>query len=346
MVVTTLSKLAAATLALLLLSISAAQAQTDATADEVSTTTTQTERWFEVEQISGDPLVGDFVVGPGRSEIRLEPGQTFVQEITVTNRLSDNRTFALEVEDITGSIDGSSAVSLTGDDVGPFSIRDYITFPEDTFELALGQRARIPITVSVPPNAEPGGYYGSVLVSTVTENDPEADGSAASSAIIARVGSLFFVTIAGEELREGETQAVSTVGKQTFYQSGPIDFAILFENTGTVHTNPYGEISITNMFGEDVGFIEMEPWFVLPQSLRSREVSWNREFLLGRYEVTARINRGYDDIVDEVTTSFWVIPYTLVGGVFLILFIFIFLFRFITKNFEFKRKPANTNLED
>ena len=139
-------------------------------------------------------------------------------------------------------------------------------------------------------------------------------------------------------MREGKTLSIDTVGDTSLYQAGPIELAVLFENTGSVHTNPYGEISITNMFGEEVGFVELEPWFVLPKSLRSREVSWNREFLLGRYMVTARINRGYDDVVDEVTTSFWVVPYSYIAGGFLFLFLLVFCIRFIAKNFEFKRK--------
>lgn len=314
---------------------------------ENATTTAQEqvaepESWFEIEEISGQIEAGDFVVGPGRSEIQLQPGQTYVQEVLVTNRLSDNREFILEVEDITGTTDGSRAVALTGDEVGPYSIRDLISFPQDRFELGLGERARIPVTISVPDDAEPGGYYGSVLVSTVsTEAETTPQGTVARSPVIARIGSLFFVTVDGETLREGETLGISTIEDRSFFQSGPIEFAVLFENSGTVHTNPYGELSITNMFGEEVGYVELEPWFVLPRSLRSREITWDREFLLGRYEVTARINRGYEDVIDEVTTSFWVLPYRVVGGAFVILFVVILLFRFITKNFEFKRKATD-----
>lgn len=57
--------------------------------------------WFELERIEGDIDVGDFVVGPGRAEIVVSPGETIVQEITVTNRISENRTFKLAVDDIT-----------------------------------------------------------------------------------------------------------------------------------------------------------------------------------------------------------------------------------------------------
>jgi hypothetical protein len=295
------------------------------------------ELWYRLETISGNVEVGDFVVGPGKSEIEVNPGETVIQEISVTNRISDGRIFSLEIEDIAGSKDGSASVSLTGQNRGPYSVRDYLSFPENNFELDLGERARIPVKITVPPDAEPGGYYGSVLVSTVQSTGQEAD-TAPRSPIIARVGSLFFVTVKGEMVRDGKVLELSLLNDKWWYEKGPIDFGILMENTGSVHLNPYGEISISNMFGEQVGFVELEPWFVLPDSLRVREISWDREFLLGRYVVTAKINRGYDDVVDEVSVSFWVLPWKIVGGIFLILFIIIFSVRAFFRAFEFKRK--------
>jgi hypothetical protein len=95
---------------------------------------------------------------------------------------------------------------------------------------------------------------------------------------------------------------------------------------------------VTNIFGEEVGFVELDPWFVLPKSLRVREITWDREMLFGRYTVTARVNRGYEDIVDEMSVSFWVLPWKIVGGVFLVLFIIIFSIRAFFRTFEFKRK--------
>ena len=295
------------------------------------------EVWYESDRIFGKIDVGDFVVGPGRTEIEINPGETIIQEVIVTNRISDNRTFKLEIEDITGSADGSSAVSLTGDKDGPYSIRDYISFPEDSFVLELGERARIPVSITIPPGTEPGGYYGSVLVSTV-QNEATGVVSAPRSPVIARVGSLFFIRVRGEAITGGETVSVSLINKKIAYESGPIELGILYENTGSVHVNPYGLLSITNMFGEEVGFVELEPWFVLPKSLRVREVTWDREFLLGRYTVTAKINRGYENVVDEVSVSFWVLPWKIVGTVFLILFIIIFSMRAFFRKFEFKRK--------
>ncbi|MCA9353944.1 MAG: hypothetical protein KC877_00305 [Candidatus Kaiserbacteria bacterium] len=310
---------------------------TATTSDVVLVTENEAEPWYRTERIFGNIDIGDFVVGPGRSEIEVSPGETVIQEIAVTNRISDGRSFKLEIEDVVGSADGSSAVSLTGSKRGPYSVRDYLSFPEDTFTIDLGERALIPVKITIPPNTEPGGYYGSVLVSTVRVNEGGAE-LAPRQPIIARVGSLIFIRVRGDAVTEGQTKEVSIIGDKWWFESGPIELGVLYENSGSVHVNPYGEISVKNLFGEEVGFVELEPWFVLPKSLRVREVSWDREFLLGRYTVTARINRGYEDVVDEVTTTFWVLPWKIVGGMFLVLFIIFFGIRAFFRTFEFKRK--------
>ncbi len=296
------------------------------------------DRWFTTEQVGGG-AVGDFVVGPGRSEITAKPGDTLIVEILITNRISDDREFRLEAEDVIGSDTGRSLVSVPNTIDSPYSVKDYISFPSDTFDLKLGERAKVPVTITVPQNAEPGGFYGSVMVSTVRKGS-EPGALVPTSPIIARIGSLIFLTVEGEVEQSGETLEISTINQngKAWYETGPIEFGVTYENTGSVHLNPYGEVSIKNMIGEEVGFVELEPWFVLPKSLRLREMTWDREFLFGRYTVEAQINRGYDDVVDTVTTSFWVLPWRMVGGIFLVLFIVIFGIRAFFRTFEFKRK--------
>jgi hypothetical protein len=296
--------------------------------------------WFRVEKLTGGNIdVGDFVVGPGRAEIEVKPGQSVTYEISVSNRISDNRLFEITIEDVAGSDDINRPVVLLGEQVGPYTIKDYISLPAMTFELDLGERARIPVTITVPPDAPPGGLYGSVLISTVRVEETEAgEVEAARSPIVARIGTLFFVTVPGEVEKAGETKSVGLTNKSWWYEKGPIPLTILYENTGSVHLNPYGELRITNLFGEEVGFVELEPWFALPKSLRSREVTWDRELLFGRYVAKVSVNRGYDDIVDERSVAFWVLPWKIVGGIFLVVFISLLTIRLFFRTFEFKRK--------
>jgi len=303
-----------------------------------TTATTAAESWFTVERLFGEVDSGDFVVGPGRSELlNLEPGGTRTVFITLANRISDNRTFELTVADVTGSADGSSALQVIEGERGPFSVLDFISFPEDRITLDLGERARIPVTVTIPPDAEPGGYYGTVLVSTIQPGSAVGD-LQPRNPIIARVGSHVFFTVGGEQEMSGAVLDISTIPDRTWYTAGPINFGIAFENTGSIHLNPYGQLSIINILGDEVGYMELEPWFVLPQSLRTREIEWNRELLFGRYTAVATINRGYDDILDEVSVVFWVVPYQLIIGLFVGLFTVFFLIRLFFRTFEFKKK--------
>jgi hypothetical protein len=293
-----------------------------------------------LDEVPGTAPAGDFVVGPGKAELVVNPGESRTIELVVSNRTGETRFFNLEVEDAIGSYDIQNPVVLLGNDHSPYTLRDYISYPVPRFELAHNQRARVPVTVSIPANAEAGGKYGSVLVTTVSKNaelDPE-EGASAASAIVSRLGTLFFITIPGDIQREGELQSFATLPEQKFFSDGPINFQLLFENKGNIHLSPYGELRIQNLFGEEVGFVEIDPWFALPKSLRSREISWNRELLIGRYTATVNINRGYDDIFDTKTITFWVLPWKIIVPIFVGLFLVFFVLRFFAKNFEFKRK--------
>ncbi len=296
------------------------------------------EKWYTSDSISGNDVdLGDFVVGPGKVEVTVKPGETVTQMMTVTNRIADNKTFTLTVEDMSGSADPSSAVVLLGDKNGPYTLRNNISFAGKEFTLALGERAQIPVTITMPLDSEPGGYYGAVLVSTIQKNEEE-DSAIANSPIIARIGTLFFITVPGAIEQSGQVTDFSTIPDKWFYTKGPINVGILFENTGSKHLNPYGEIKVQNIFGEEVGFVEIEPWFVLPKSLRLREIVWDREVLLGRYTITAAINRGYEDIVDEKVITIWVLPWQFLASIFLGVLVLISLIKFIGSRFEFKRK--------
>lgn len=274
-------------------------------------TTTQATNWFDTEVVPGaNTPAGDFVVGPGKFELELAPGETKSFFLSVTNRLGQERSFAIEVEDAVGSADPGKTVDLLGGARGPYTIADYISIPEESFTLEHSRRARIPVTISVPPDAEPGGRYGSVLFNTVANPDSGAgDGDIASqSPVIARIGTLLFLTISGDAEKAGQLVDFTTVPKQTVFQSGPINFGISFENTGSVHLAPAGTLTITNILNEKVGEVELDPWFALPNSVRFREVIWNREVLFGKYTATLALDRGYDDKQDIATVTFWVLP--------------------------------------
>lgn len=295
---------------------------------------------FSTEELGDKSVVGDFVVGPGKQEVFMNPGETKVVEMKITNRTGEIQKFEMDVEDIAGSRDLRDTVKLLGNERGPYSLRDYMTIEQPKFTLEHAERARVFVTISVPFDAEPGGLYGSVLTKITSKPAGEGTG-AAGAAIVSRIGTLFFVRVAGEVAEDGLLKEFS-IGPddKKFLAGGPVNFHILFENNGSVHLNPYGLITIKNVTGETVGEREVEPWFVLPDSLRLRELGWDRPLLIGRYTATAQINRGYDDIIDESTISFWILPWKLILLVIVILVVLVLLIYFVMSKFEIRKKNS------
>ncbi len=292
---------------------------------------------YTIETIPNpDEVFGDFVVGPGKVELEMNPGETKVVNLMVTNRMGDDRIFNLDIEDFVGSDNPESPVTLLGDARGPYSLRDYLSVSQKSFELKQGQRAVVPVTVFVPADAEPGGLYGSVLSSTVSKS--ASSGAPASNAIVARIGTLFFIRVKGPVHAEGALTEFTTARNQSAFDTAPIPFHLVYHNTGSVHVNPYGEIRVTNMFGKEVGAVDVSPWFAMPGTFRTREVEWNPGFLLGRYTATASINRGYNDIIDTRQVTFWVIPVKLVAVVIVGIAGLLLVLRYIVTRFEIKRK--------
>lgn len=289
---------------------------------------------FRIETIETE-VRGDFILSPGKTEIWLDPGEKVVKEITVTNRSGKELKFKIEVEDFTGSFDLEKPIVLLGEKRGPYSLKDYIKPEISEFSLAHGQRITIPIEISIPKDAEPGGKYGAVIVASFPSEDKTKEGIGVT--IVSRLANLFFVRVKGEVKEEGFLKNFLTDKK--FYSSFPIKFQLIFENKGNVHLVPYGVIEIFNLLGKKVGEIEVKPWFAMPNSLRSREVELSKEtFLFGWYKAVASINRGYQNLVDQKSVSFFVFPTKKILLFFLILILVVFFVKFFTSKYEIRRK--------
>jgi hypothetical protein len=288
----------------------------------------------------------DFVVGPGKIELQIAPGQSQTVDLTIANRLGSDKVFQIGEEDFTGSNDPSRSVVLLGSDRGPYSLKDSIHIPSTKILIPFGQRARVPITVSLPADAQPGGLYGSVVVSVVSvEGSTTSSGVGGTNPIITRIGTLFFVRVPGPTEASGSMQSFTLPGgsfvwSSSISQTDPILFNVLFKNDGNVYLDPNGTISVTNMFGATVGNIIVDPWFAMPDSLRFREIKWQPTFLFGRYVAHAAINPGYGSTTETADLVFWVIPWKILLVIFIGLVIVIGGIRWIASRISFVPKKS------
>jgi len=295
---------------------------------------------FEKSKIDVTPQ-NDFVVEPGKTEIFLNPGESVIKNIAITNRINKTIKFKLTTEDMVGTTDSNSAIKLLGDEVGPYSIKNFIEPEISEFSLGFGEKIVVPVRVSIPLDAEPKGYYGALIVSNEPEvfSEEQSKDAEGKARLVSRIGSLFFLRINGEGQELGSLQEFKTIGpKKAFYERNPKGFEILFKNEGNVHLVPYGKIIIRNMLGREVMMIPVDAYFSLPNSVRYREVLMEGGTGLGRYTAHLSLYKGYGNENEEATQAFWIIPWKILVATFVGLFIIISIIYYILTRFEIKKK--------
>lgn len=298
-------------------------------------------RAIKIENLENISLANDFIVSPGKTELLLDPGQSVVKTITVTNRFNKPTKFKLDLEDFKGSSDNSSPIELMGLLQGPYSLKDYFKPEAMEFTLQPGDRATLAVQISVPEDAVPGGLYGSVIVTTQTDSEEEAtDPNALKSGvdIKSRIAVLYFVRVKGPVTEDGTLTVFKT--DRNVYQNSPVNFTYGFKNNGSVYLNPYGYIELKNLYGTVVERIKIDPYYVLPDGERIMNKSFERGFMFGCYTAEIFINRGYTenntenqiDVIDRQEISFWVLPWKVIVPTSLGLVLLIWLIVWIKKN--------------
>ncbi|MEK7572662.1 MAG: hypothetical protein AAB493_02315 [Patescibacteria group bacterium] len=283
----------------------------------------------------------DFVVEPGKTEVFLDGGETVIKSITVTNRIDRKIRFKLSTEDFIGTENKEQPLVLLGDENSPYSLKDFIIPEIKEFELELGERITIPIKISIPIDAEPRGYYGALIVSNdpslqAEENSKEIVGK---TKIISRIGSLFLLKINGEGKEEGSIEDFKTIGpKKIFYEKRPDGFEIAFKNSGNVHLVPYGTITIRNLFGATIKTLPVDAYFVLPDSIRYREIKWTDGFSLGRYTAVLSLNKGYGNEYDNAKLAFWILPWKILLMIFVGISLIVATVYYLLTRFELRKK--------
>ena len=227
---------------------------------------------------------------------------------------------------------GIPKISLDTNDPNPYSLITWVK-PLGQLRLEPKQIKSIPVSITIPKNAAPGGYYG---VIRFTAAAPESNTTSVS--LSASLGTLIFLRVNGQAKESASLEEFSTSqngNKMFLFEATPLDFNIRINNSGNVYEQPVGQIAISDMFGKPVANVNvnLERRVVLPGSIRKFEVPLDKgvlgdKMLFGRY--TAKLTMTYGAEGQKVTTelSFFVIPWkliliglaVLVGGFFIVRF--------------------------
>ncbi len=280
----------------------------------------------------GVPILNDFLIAPTRLFGTLSPGESKTLDIEVTSRMEEVSSFALEVEDFAAGPSEKESTKLYGSVAGPYSARDWLKPVSSTFTLQPGEKAIVPVTITVPANADAGDHYVALLAKRFPGTGETTD---KGFDVISRVGALFMVTVRGELRRDAKITSLTS--NAPLYFTYPISLQLQAKNDGTVHFIPTGSIVIKNLLGVTVDEIQVKDWVILRDSTRTITYPWHPRFALGMYTAEAKLE-AFGEEMNPVSVRFWVFPALPLLLALFVIFTVSFLVQFFFSRFEIKKK--------
>lgn len=285
-------------------------------------------------QASNANAAGGLQISPAIVEVNADKGGSYTIQLQVTNVTGSDLTFDSEVNDFTAKDEtGNAKIDLDKETPVTASIRQWVTVTS-SFSLRARETKKIPATVDIPKNAEPGGHYG---VIRFTGQKQELDQTGVGQVVSA--GTLVLIRVDGavdEKLNLITFETAQNKTSSGFFEYGPVTFVTRFENKGNVHVKPLGSIEIRDMFGNKVDTLDVNPneGNVLPSSVRRFESTLDRTWMFGRYSATVSVGYGTHGQAIVESIDFWVIPYKVVIGGLIALITLIFIFRTLIRRYN------------
>lgn len=268
-----------------------------------------------------------FSVAPTIVNVEATPGQVWQTNLRLINPNSFPLRIRAELREFVPGPDGGTPQFIEPDPNATSSFANWITTTESV-DIPPERTIELPVSVAVPGDAEPGGHFAAVLLSTEAVTTSGTGVGTAQA-----ISSLLFLRVAGDVIEQASVRSFRTT---EYIVSDPeATFELRVENSGNVHVQPQGEIVIYNMWGQERGIIPINKQSafgnVLPDSIRTYRFTWTGDWSLadiGRYTAEVALSYGSDakkSIIGE--TVFWFIPLQWVAVVVLFIVGFILMLR-------------------
>lgn len=302
------------------------------------------------EQTSPNQNVGQALeIAPPVLNLKADPGETIRANISLRDVSTSPLVVRNQINDfVAAGEDGTPRLLIDENDnaeSSPYSLKDWIQ-PLPQFTLQPREVNQLPVTIRVPANAAPGGYYAVVRF---TASPPGVEGNGVS--LSASLGTLILMRVNGdakEDVKIEEFSATKAGSKNWLFESAPITFLTRIKNDGSSHEQPSGQIAVKDMFGNAVANVNvnLNQNNILPGSIRKFEPALDKSvigdrFLFGRYTADLNLSYGTSGQTISASTSFWVIPWRLVGFAILLIVILFVVARIALKRYT-ERVVANS----
>lgn len=253
-----------------------------------------------------------FRISPVTSEFTIEPGQSEVFTITIENPTDSPITAVPVVNDfVAGDNEDGEALPIL-DENAPAPRNSFRSLVPELESVSLDAREtkNLDVILSVPSDANAGGYYG------IVRFFPDNLNEQGNVTLSASVGSIALVRVPGdltERIDLVQLSAAQGDSLRSFFTGGDVSVLTRLKNSGDIHLQPFGKVQIKNMFGNVVETFEFNDTTpranILPDSIRRFQDETENKNWFGRYTIEANI--GYSQGAGEILSAqstFWYIP--------------------------------------
>lgn len=208
-------------------------------------------------------------ISPSRTELRGDPGSTVGGDIILINDQQETKTFFASFENFVADGD-SGTPKFVGDKEG---LATWISTTEAVV-VNPGEVKTIPFTVTIPADAQPGGYFSGIFWGSA----PPVAENQGNVAIGTKIGMLLFVSVNGDIEENAGLSDFSTLNKQWGFRSLPVSFVYRITNTGGDRIKPEGDVIIRSILGWRVAKVKANPTegSVLPGTTRKFTPLWEK----------------------------------------------------------------------
>lgn len=242
----------------------------------------------------------------------------------IKNISTQDLTIQLSVVDINQS-NGTGRMNLVSANKNSlYSLKKYITFPEEIFVLKAQETRTVPIIVnSSTMNA--GGYYGAIVFEARGNNQ-----LIKKSGALHGISTLLFITKTGDIKPAITVKQIITL-KSNLQFSYPNNLEVLFTNKGNVDLIPYGRIEIYDAFNRLVskGVLNNSSHIVLPGVERTIVAKMDKIAITMPFSINKVIIYGQDSqkITSYTYSSSLIYFNPLFLGIVFLIFIICFVYR-------------------
>ena len=286
-------------------------------------------------------------VSPAKIEITGDPGTTVTGEIELLNEQEGARTFYSSTENFEPSGESGAPHFIGAKD----GLATWINVVGET-NLAQGDKKNIPFSISIPKDAQPGGYFAAIFLGTQPPSNTLAGGDVS---VGGRIGVLVLLRVSGYVPEGGGLLDFTTSNNQRFFTKTPISFTYRLNNTGGDRIVPQGVLEIKNSLWITAAEISANKsnGSVLPNSTRKFDTTWGEsqatdsgssffarageefsDFHFGVYTAKLNVVWGSESHTDGKSYVFFVIPWHALLIVFLVAIVLLTLGRFGLKRYN------------